>query len=255
MEKGLHKGSATDFDESVWFNTRSRAMNIEEVLIRHSAIMDQYDPEKKIGMMVDEWGCWHDVEPGTNPGFLYQQNTMRDALTAGVSLNIFNKHCDRIKMACIAQIVNVLQSVILTEGKKMLLTPTYHVFHMYKYHQDAQLVESWLEGTGKIGLQDEEMVPDVQESVSEDKDGVLTITLNNLSPEEEREVEVVLTTRKPAEVEARIVRGRMQAYNTFEEPETVKEEAFTQIQVTDRGLSFTLPACSVMMIRVKQNKE
>ena len=172
-----------------------------------------------------------------------------------MSLNIFNKHCDRIKMACIAQIVNVLQSVILTEGKKMLLTPTYHVFHMYKYHQDAQLVESWLEGTGKIGLQDEEMVPDVQESVSEDKDGVLTITLNNLSPEEEREVEVVLTTRKPAEVEARIVRGRMQAYNTFEEPETVKEEAFTQIQVTDRGLSFTLPACSVMMIRVKQNKE
>ena len=99
--------------------------------------------------MVDEWGCWHDVEPGTNPGFLYQQNTMRDALTAGVSLNIFNKHCDRIKMACIAQIVNVLQSVILTEGKKMLLTPTYHVFHMYKHHQDAELVESWLEGAGK----------------------------------------------------------------------------------------------------------
>ena len=107
VEKGIHKGSATDFDEAVWFNTLARALYIEEVLTRHSAIMDTYDPEKKIGMMVDEWGCWHDVEPGTNPGFLYQQNTMRDALTAGVSLNIFNKHCDRIKMACIAQIVNV----------------------------------------------------------------------------------------------------------------------------------------------------
>lgn len=251
VEKGIHKGSATDFDEAVWFNTLARALYIEEVLTRHSTIMDTYDPEKKIGMMVDEWGCWHDVEPGTNPGFLYQQNTMRDALTAGVSLNIFNKHCDRIKMACIAQIVNVLQSVILTEGKKMLLTPTYHVFHMYKHHQDAELVESWLEGAGKIGLKEQEMVPDVQESVSVDKDGVLTITLNNLSPEEDRQIEVVLTKKEPSRIEAKIVRGRMQSYNTFEEPEQVKEEAFTQIQVTDRGLSFTMPACSVMMIRVK----
>ena len=248
VEKGIHKGSATDFDEAVWFNTLARALYIEEVLTRHSAIMDTYDPEKKIGMMVDEWGCWHDVEPGTNPGFLYQQNTMRDALTAGVSLNIFNKHCDRIKMACIAQIVNVLQSVILTEGKKMLLTPTYHVFHMYKHHQDAELVESWLEGAGKIGLKEQEMVPDVQESVSVDKDGVLTITLNNLSPEEERQMEVVLTKKEPSRIEAKIVRGRMQSYNTFEEPEQVKEEAFTQIQVTDRGLSFTMPACSVMTV-------
>lgn len=133
----------------------------------------------------------------------------------------------------------------------MLLTPTYHVFHMYKHHQDAELVESWLEGAGKIGLKEQEMVPDVQESVSVDKDGVLTITLNNLSPEEERQMEVVLTKKEPSRIEAKIVRGRMQSYNTFEEPEQVKEEAFTQIQVTDRGLSFMMPACSVMMIRVK----
>ena len=249
------RGSATQFDEKTWYKTMVKALYMEELVNRHGAVMDQFDPEKKIGLIVDEWGDWFDVEPGTNPGFLYQQNTMRDALVAGITLDIFNKHCDRVKMACIAQMVNVLQSVILTEGPKMIKTPTYHVFHMYKYHQDAHLVESWLEGTGKIGLQDEEMVPDVQESVSEDKDGVLTITLNNLSPKEEREVEVVLTTRKPSAVEARIVRGRMQAYNTFEEPELVKEEAFTQIRMTDRGLSSTLPACSVMMIRVKQNKE
>ena len=245
------KGSSTDFDADVWYKTLSKALYMETLIERHGAIMDEYDPDKKVGMIVDEWGTWFDVEPGTNPGFLYQQNTMRDALTAGVSLNIFNKHCDRIKMACIAQIVNVLQSVILTEGKKMLLTPTYHVFHMYKHHQDAELVESWLEGAGKIGLKEQEMVPDVQESVSVDKDGVLTITLNNLSPEEDRQMEVVLTKKEPSRIEAKIVRGRMQSYNTFEEPEQVREEAFTQIQVTDRGLSFTMPACSVMMIRVK----
>jgi len=202
-------------------------------------------------MMVDEWGCWHDVEPGTNPGFLYQQNTMRDALTAGVSLNIFNKHCDRIKMACIAQIVNVLQSVILTEGKKMLLTPTYHVFHMYKYHQDADLVESWLEGAGKTGVKETEMVPEVQESVSVDENGVLTVTLNNLCTEAEKEIELVLTKKKPAHVSARIVHGKMQAYNSFEEPERVTEEDFTDFRLTDRGLTFTIPACSVLMFRVE----
>ena len=251
VEKGLHKGSATEFGEEAWFNTLSRAYGIEEVLMRHSAIMDHYDPEKKIGMMVDEWGCWHDVEPGTNPGFLYQQNTMRDALTAGVSLNIFNKHCDRIKMACIAQIVNVLQSVILTEGKKMLLTPTYHVFHMYKYHQDADLVESWLEGAGKTGVKETEMVPEVQESVSVDENGVLTVTLNNLCTEAEKEIELVLTKKKPAHVSARIVHGKMQAYNSFEEPERVTEEDFTDFRLTDRGLTFTIPACSVLMFRVE----
>lgn len=109
-------------------------------------------PEKKIGLILDEWGNWFDVEPGTNPGFLYQQNTMRDAIVAGINLNIFNKHCDRVKMANIAQMVNVLQSVILTEGEKMVLTPTYHVFHMYKYHQDAELLESSIV-TEEIGVE------------------------------------------------------------------------------------------------------
>ena len=148
------KGSATDFDEKKWYLTMEKALYMEELIERHGAIMDQYDPEKKIGMIVDEWGCWFDVEPGTNPGFLYQQNTMRDALVAGVTLNIFNRHCDRVKMACIAQMVNVLQSVILTEGPKMIKTPTYYVFHMYKHHQGAELVESFVEGSQPAGVEE-----------------------------------------------------------------------------------------------------
>ena len=144
------KGSATDFDEEVWYKTLNKALYMEELIVKHGAVMDKYDPEKKVGMIVDEWGTWFTVEPGTNPGFLYQQNTMRDALVAGITLNIFNKHSDRVKMANIAQMVNVLQAVLLTEGEKMIKTPAYHVFNMCKYHQGADLVESHIE-TETIG--------------------------------------------------------------------------------------------------------
>ena len=134
------KGSATEFSEEIYFDTLARALKMEELIRRHTAVMDKYDPEARVGLLVDEWGTWYDVEPGTNPGFLYQQNTIRDALAAALTLNIFNRHSDRVVMANIAQMVNVLQAVILTEGKKMLLTPTYHVFDLYKAHQDALLL-------------------------------------------------------------------------------------------------------------------
>ena len=242
-EKGAHKGSATDFGEEEWNATLKRALGMEELIRRHGAIMDQYDPDKKIGMIIDEWGCWHDVEVGTNPGFLYQQNTMRDAVVAGLTLNIFNKHCDRVKMACIAQVVNVLQSVVLTEGSRMLLTPTYHVFHMYRHHQGAELLESYLEQEG----QGEAVV---QESISVDRDGIVTVTLCNHSLHEAQNMELLFVQKKPAAVSGSIVRGAMNAHNTFDEPETVVEEAFTEFEVGDRGVSFVIPPCSVMMFRI-----
>lgn len=249
-EKGQHKGSATDFDENEWYDTLKRALGMDEVITSHGAIMDQYDPEKKIGMIVDEWGCWHDVEPGTNPGFLYQQNTMRDAIVAGVTLNIFNKHCDRVKMACIAQIVNVLQAVVLTEGRKMLRTPTWYIFHMYKYHQGAELVESFLKGSHMIGTEEIQVV-DVQESVSIDREGIITVTIANLSPGEDRELEILFMEKEPSMVKGYIVSGLVNAYNTFEEPENVTEKEFKDFTLTKRGLSLTVPACSVMMLRIK----
>ena len=212
--------------------------------------MDQYDPEKKIGLIVDEWGDWFDVEPGTNPGFLYQQNTMRDALVAGITLDIFNKHCDRVKMACIAQMVNVLQSVILTEGPKMIKTPTYHVFHMYKYHQDADLVESYIEGQKEVG-EDEIRVPSLHESVSVSADGTVNLTLNNLSVTEESEVEVSFADLKPSSVTASILTEKMDAYNTFEEPERVKEVEFTNYEITENGVKFSVPASSVVLLRIR----
>ncbi len=247
-----NKGSATEFDEKTWYQTLYRALYIEDLIKMHAAIMDQYDPEKKIGLICDEWGTWFDCEPGTNPGFLYQQNTMRDALVAGLSLNIFNKHCDRVKMANIAQLINVLQAVILTDGPRMLLTPTYHVFHMYKYHQDAELVESYIDGAKEIGMDADYRVPNLQESVSVDKDGVVTITLNNLSVTDSEDVQIAFAELLPGEVTAAIVTNRMDAYNTFDNPDNVKEVEFNDFNVIDRGIQFTIPACSVVQFRVRK---
>ena len=244
------KGSATDFDEKTWYLTMEKALYIEELINMHSRIMDEFDPEKKIGLMVDEWGCWFDVEPGTNPGFLYQQSTMRDALVAAVSLNIFNRHCDRVKLACIAQMVNVLQSVVLTEGDKMILTPTYHVFHMYRHHQGAQLLDSEIAGTETAGA-GESSVPALQESVSVQEDGTVTVTIANMSVEKSYPVDLVFMEKKPESAEARILTNEMHAKNTFEEPDVVKEEDFDGVTLTERGASFTIPACSVVSLRLR----
>ena len=133
----MQKDPLPDFSTQQYFATMKQALRMEELVTKHEAIMDKYDPEKKIALVVDEWGGWYDVEPGTNPAFLFQQNTMRDAMLAGVTLNIFNNHCDRVRMANLAQMVNVLQAVILTNKEKIILTPTYHVMEMYNVHQDA----------------------------------------------------------------------------------------------------------------------
>ena len=245
-----HKGSATEFAEKDWYKTMKKTMYMEELIRRHSAIMDQYDPDKKVGMIVDEWGTWYDVEPGTNPGFLYQQNTMRDALVAGINLNLFNKHSDRVKMANIAQMVNVLQSMILTEGEKLVKTPTYHVFDLYQVHQENDLLASSLE-TEQVGLEDEYMVPNLTESVSIDADGVLHITMTNVDLEKAYPVEAVILGKKAGEIKAEIVTGHMQDKNTFEAPETVGVQNFDGVQATKEGISFTIPACSVLHIAVK----
>ena len=245
------KGSATEFDDKTWYKTMAKAAYMEELIERHGAIMDQYDPDKKIGLVVDEWGCWFTVEPGTNPGFLYQQNTMRDALVAGLTLNIFNKHCDRVKMACIAQMVNVLQSVILTEGPKMILTPTYYVFRMYKNHQDAELVDSYIEGNKMIGEEEEYQVPLLSESVSVDEQGYINVTLNNLSVTEDVPVEIALAESIPMHLDASILQQEMHAHNTFDEPENVKEKAFVSYEFKDGKICLTAPACSVISLRIK----
>lgn len=240
-----HKGPATGFDDKMWYQSLKKTLKMEELIDKHIEIMDRYDKEKRVGLIVDEWGGWYDVEPGTNPGFLYQQNTMRDALIAGINLNIFNKHCDRVRMANIAQMVNVLQAVILTEGDKMVLTPTYHVFNMYKNHMESTLVDSFIE-TEEIGIEEENKVPNLNESVSIDSEGRINITINNLSITDAYDVEGVIVGKKVKAVKAQILANDMNAHNTFDKPEEVKPVEFNDYKITEKGLDFKIPACSVI---------
>ncbi len=243
-----HKGSAADFTDEEWFMTLKATTFMDELLDNNIAIMDKYDPSGRVGLIVDEWGTWFDVEPGTNPGFLYQQNTIRDALVAGINLNIFNKHCKRVKMANIAQLVNVLQSVILTEGDKMVKTPTYYVFKMYADHQDAELVSSTLE-TKEIGLTEDKKVKNLYESCSV-KDGVLTVTLTNLSLDESYDIDMVLTEAQAKAVTGEIVTGAKDAKNTFDAPDVVKTEAFDGFEKSESGLKISVPSKSVVKLSI-----
>ena len=163
------KGPAADFHTQQYFATMKQALRMEELVPKHEAIMDKYDPQKKLALVVDEWGGWYDVEPGTNPSFLFQQNTMRDAMLAGVTLNIFNNHCDRVRMANLAQMVNVLQSVILTNKEKIILTPTYHVMEMYNVHQDAVMIPVTLENI--FYTEGNDSLPAISVSASRDPAG------------------------------------------------------------------------------------
>ena len=180
VNKWQHKGSATDFDEAEYFKGLKNCLNIEDLINKHSAIMDKYDPQKKVALAVDEWGIWTDVEPGTNPAFLYQQNSLRDALIAASTLNIFNKHCDRVRMANLAQTVNVLQALVLTDKEKMLLTPTYYVFDLYQVSPGCNFIT--LQFSSPEYIFGNESIPAINASASKDSNGVIHITLVNIDP-------------------------------------------------------------------------
>ena len=246
-----HKGSATEFAEKDWYKTMKKTMYMEELIRRHSAIMDQYDPDKKVGMIVDEWGTWYDVEPGTNPGFLYQQNTMRDALVAGINLNLFNKHSDRVKMANIAQIVNVLQSMILTKDKEMVLTPTYYVFKMYKVHQDATYLPIDLT-CEKISVRDNRTVPMVSATASKNKDGVIHISLSNVDADEAQEITINLGDTKARKAVGEILTAsKLTDYNSFEKPNIVKPAPFKEVKINKGTMKVKLPAKSIVTLELQ----
>lgn len=245
------KGSATEFDEAEWFVTLKKALHIEELIKRHISIMDSYDPQGRVGLVVDEWGTWYDAEPGTNPAFLYQQNTLRDALVAGIHFNIFHKYARRVKMANTAQTVNVLQAMVLTDGPRMTVTPTYHVFEMFKDHQGATLLPIWTD-CREYGFQGES-IPALSASASLDQEGTMTISLCNLDPNRELDLEAELRGAAIAEVTGRILTAEsMNAHNTFDAPEAVRPVPFDGWRMTSKGLSIELPPKSVVVLRVKQ---
>ena len=258
--------SATQFNESDYYAVVENTFRMDELVTRHSTVMDQYDPAKRIGLVVDEWGVWYAVEPGTNPGFLYQQNSLRDAIVAGINLNIFNKHCDRVSMAQIAQTVNVLQAVILTRDEKMILTPTYWVFHMYQVHQDATMLPVHFTGNrlelpggsaanpprGGAGAGGRRSIDAVSVSASRDATGKVHISLVNIDPKNTQTVECDLGNFTAKRVTGRaLTSADIQDHNTFENPNVVTVKDFNGARINGRTLTIPLPSKSVVVLELE----
>ncbi len=245
------KGSATVFDRDEYAFIINKSLGIEPVLDKHIDLMNYYDPENRVSLMVDEWGTWFDVEPGTNPGFLYQQNTLRDAFVAGISLNIFNNRADRIKMANIAQVVNVLQSIILTKDEKMVLTPTYYVFDMYKVHQDAALLPSDIQDNPEY-KEGDQSIPALNVSSSKSEDGTINISIVNVHPDKDITIQCDLRGSNAKSVTGQIVTAAtLDAYNDFDKDEKVTLKEFNKAKIKNNFISVTIPAKSVVMLRAK----
>lgn len=244
------KGDGVDFTEDQYFATMKEALKMEELVTKHSAIMDKYDPNKKIDLVVDEWGGWYDVEKGTNPGFLYQQNTMRDAVLAGSTLNIFNNHADRVRMANLAQCVNVLQAVILTDKAKMITTPTYHVMKMYNVHQGAVLLP--VNFSSPKYTYKGEMLPAISASASKDENGVVHISLVNIDSKNKNKIEIDVKGLGVKNFTGTILTAaKLQDYNSFEVPNKIVPTVFKNFENKNGKLEITVPPFSVIVLEGK----
>ena len=245
------KGSATDFSADEYYDVLGKTMEVDDLLRNHISIMDTYDPRGRIALLLDEWGTWFEVEPGTNPGHLFQQNTMRDAMVAALNLNLFNKYVKRLKMANIAQIVNVLQSMVLTDGPRMVLTPTYHVFRMFNVHQGATLVPVDY-SAGVLRAASGRTCPAFSASASRDAEGVLHLTLANPSLDEEVSLEVAFDALTPRTVSGEILRAdKIQAYNAFDKAPAVAPAAFKDATLNRGTLTVRIPAASIVVLEVR----
>ena len=245
------KGSATQFDEAEYFATMQKTLFMDELLTKHSTIMDRYDPQRRIGLITDEWGTWFNVEPGTNPGFLYQQNTLRDALVAAVNLNIFNAHASRVKMANLAQTVNVLQAVILTDKDKMLLTPTYWAYWLYKVHQDATLLPSTL-ASSKYEVNGKR-IDALSVSASQDREGKIHLTIVNVDPNKAQTVPAELRGYSPKKVSGKILTStKINDFNSFDNPTLVGVKDFKGAKLSSDGkINITVPPQSIILLVVE----
>lgn len=245
-----HKGAATDYTEEQYFRTLKSAWLMDSLVINHAAILDKYDPKKTVALVVDEWGGWYDVEKGTNPGFLYQQNTMRDAMIAGITLNIFNNHSDRVRVANLAQTINVLQAVILTDKAKMILTPTYHVMEMYNVHQGATLIPLQVKSNDYVF--NGQKLQAVSASASKDKAGAVHISLVNIDAKNAQDISIDLGNIAAKAITGRILTsGKLQNYNSFEHPDVITPVAFSGASVKEGKLHVELPPFSVVVLELK----
>ena len=244
------KGSATQFGEDLWHATLRRTLEMDQLLAKHIDVMDRHDPKGRVKLIVDEWGTWHDVEPGTNPGFLYQQNTLRDGLVAALNFHIFHRHADRVAMANIAQTVNVLQAMVLTDGQRMLKTPTYHVFEMLKVHQDATQLPVDLETVDYV--HGDQQIPAVSLSATRGANGAVHLSAINANPHDEIVVKCQLKGISAATVRGRVLTSAaMNAHNTFDNPDEIVPVPYEGAALGDDTMTLKLPSKSVVILELK----
>lgn len=242
------KGPAVGFNEKQYFTTMKEAWKMDEFIKGHTTIMDKYDPKNKVALIVDEWGGWYDTE--ANKSALYQQNTMRDAMLAGLTLNIFNNHSKRVQGANLAQIVNVLQSVILTDKEKMVLTPTYHVMRMYNVHQDATLLGSEILNPTSYAMGNETL-QNLSVSASKDSTGVVTLSLVNIHYSTPTSIQVDLRGGNFQKCTGEILTStKVDDHNNFEQPNKIAPKDFKNFTFKDNILSLTIPPFSVIVMRL-----
>jgi alpha-N-arabinofuranosidase len=241
--------SATEFDVGQWYELLYKAARIEKLILEQRALMDEFDPQRRVGLVIDEWGTWHLPTPGRNPAFLWQQNTLRDALAAAVTLDTFNRHADKLAMCNVAQVANVLQAMILAEGEKLVVTPTYHVFDLYQVHQGAQALVTTVEAPAlPVALGDQRASLAGLMGSASMKDGVLTLSFVNPHASFPLEVEIGLPSA-PREVSGSVLRHEdLAAHNTFEEPGVVTPVALNEGCL--RGNIYVAPPASVNVLRV-----
>jgi alpha-N-arabinofuranosidase len=245
------KGPTTGFGEDQWISTLAHTLRMDDYITQNSTVMDKYDPAKKIAFAVDEWGTWYDPEPGREPGFLYQQNTLRDAVVAALNFNIFQHHAERVRLANIAQMVNVLQAMILTKGPQMILTPTYHVFKMFEPFQDATYLPAQV--TIPRYMLGNASVPALSLSAARTPGGTIAIALVNLDPKQVLPVTIALSGGDAlSQVTGTVLTAAaMDAHNTFEDPNAVHPAAFTAASVNGGTVTLTLPSKSIVVLDLR----
>lgn len=244
------KGPAARFSRQDWFDTMYRTLRMEEVINTHSATMDEHDPDKKIGLYVDEWGSWYDVEKGTDPGHLYQLNTLRDGVLAAANFNIFHKHTDRVKMTNIAQTVNVLQAMILTDGPQLALTPTYYAFKMYVPFQDAIYLPLELEAP--LITSGDKAIPAFNASAARGTDGKTYIGIAHLNPNDSLRLTIGLGAFKAKKVSGEVMTAdEMDAVNPIGGAPIVRPVEFKGARLSNRSLVLDIPAKAVVVVAVE----
>lgn len=243
-----NKGPDINFSDDQYFHIMKKALQMEELITRHTTIMDKYDPEKKVALYVDEWGAWYDGEE--KKGVLYQQNTMRDAMVAGSTLNIFNNHADRVKMANIAQTVNVLQAVVLTDEEQILLTPTYHVMQMYAVHQDA--LQLPVHHTNSSYEHAGQNLPAINVSASTDREGKTHLSIVNIDLKQSIPTSIQIRGEKFENISGEILQAqKINDHNSFDQPNKIHPKNFNEVGIRDDYIELTLPPFSVVVLELK----